>query len=289
MIGYLPQDLLDISAKIGESLNLEENKTVSFNGEMNPKFNWCVIMLGGPGSGKSTHYKNLLNIDAKYYNTDDFKSILLNTSEFNGNVMTLPTGEEIDLDVLGIEPPYNLSNPKFVSLLHSKTKPLANKYKKSVYDMGKNAPNNRLPNIAFDICGSDIKDIYEIVDNVSSLGYRIAVVWVITGIEEAIRRADSRERKSAHSLLLCKHNDVYHTMSIFVQDKELLRHIDEFWCILDDYTFNLDDRDDKVNYMKYPNCFKLEKDEVVHLPDKIRTTIETQRQKVIDLMSKENI
>lgn len=55
------------------------------------------------------------------------------------------------------------------------------------------------------------------------------------------------------------------------------------------FTFDLNNPNEKINYMNNPNCFKLEKSDVVNLPDKIEDVINTQRQRVLDLINSEEM
>ena len=127
------------SASIIES-KLLEDKVVKFGGQTYPKFGWCVILCGGPGSGKSSIG---VPINAKTYNVDDLKVIMtgddmekvtINRSELDGDTMTLANGKVISLD--GIDRPYDYSNEKFVALLHQELRPLSKKVKQSVLNLG---------------------------------------------------------------------------------------------------------------------------------------------------------
>ena len=56
-----------------EKYLLNENKTVTFNGRVNPPYGWAVIMCGGPGVGKTTATKMHIPIQAKVISSDYFK------------------------------------------------------------------------------------------------------------------------------------------------------------------------------------------------------------------------
>lgn len=52
---------------------LVEDKVVKFDGKMFPKFGWCVILMGGGGSGKGTAFNSLIPIEGAYLNIDNLK------------------------------------------------------------------------------------------------------------------------------------------------------------------------------------------------------------------------
>lgn len=52
---------------------LNEDKIVKFGGQTFPKFGWCVILMGGGGSGKGTAFNSLIPVEGAYLNVDDLK------------------------------------------------------------------------------------------------------------------------------------------------------------------------------------------------------------------------
>jgi hypothetical protein len=52
---------------------LNEDKVVKFGGQVFPKFGWCIILMGGGGSGKGTAFNSLIPIEGAYLNVDDLK------------------------------------------------------------------------------------------------------------------------------------------------------------------------------------------------------------------------
>ena len=79
---------------------LTEDKICKFGGEMFPKFGWCVIMLGGPGSGKSTAFNRRIAIDAKKYDPDSFKQFSKKKSDITGSTFILKNGKEFAAIIL---------------------------------------------------------------------------------------------------------------------------------------------------------------------------------------------
>lgn len=66
---------LKIRQIIRESINslLLEDKTVTFNGQVNPKYGWAVFICGASGSGKSTAAKQHIPIQGKVLSSDYFR------------------------------------------------------------------------------------------------------------------------------------------------------------------------------------------------------------------------
>lgn len=211
---------------------LKEDKVCKFGGEMFPKFGWCIIMLGGPGSGKSTAYNKKVAIDAKKYDPDSFKEFSKKKSDIDGDVFILKNGKEFDPASYGIKPPYDLSNPEVVTTLHKLMKPTT---KKAMAQMlsGKGSSEGRLPNIAFDIVGSDPDDVTSIVYTAKNIGYKIGIVWILAEVDVAVdRRAFKAERRGMPSLIIRKHDDMYNALSTLIRDG-IVEAVNDFWIVLD--------------------------------------------------------
>lgn len=291
MVGRLPDEL-----KEGFDTKLNEDKVVKFGGEVSPKFGWCTILVGGPGSGKSFSLKNFIPIDSKIYNPDDVKQLYLShkqDSELDGGTyLEVPTvdnngkitgKEKIDLDNAtidmgkGEEPigkPYDLSNPKYLSFIHKKLKPLNNLLKDNILHLGANANKDRLPNITFDICGSDIKDLDEIIQAVKPLGYKICLIWLIASPDVALDRNNKRDRKGDELLVLNKHRSVYQTMGDLLANNALFQAIDDFWVILTDLK-------GKSKAERLNNCFEIKnKDGLIDFTNKYLTNDKFQKKQL---------
>lgn len=280
----IQNDTLFANSKLCEDM-LIEDKSVKFEGQVNPAFGWCVIMCGGSGVGKSTAFDYLVPINARKYDVDELKQYTLKTSELDGNKLILKNGEEIDLN--GIKEPYTLSNPAFNNLIHQKTAPLAKKVKQNILGMGANTSPERLPNIVFDITGSNIDDFQSIIITIKPLGYKIAIVWVLGEIERAIEQNKARDREVPLDTLIYKHNNSFNTITHIFSDKEMLHNINEFWIILQTI-FNPKDKVDTQRYINLPNVYKINsKEDVINLPNRIQGMINRQRkvitQKMLDV------
>lgn len=266
---------------------LLEDKVVKFGGQTYPKFGWCVILCGGPGSGKSS---TDVPINAKTYNVDDLKVIMtgkdmdkvtINRSELDGDTMTLANGKVISLD--GIDRPYDYSNKDFVALLHRELRPLSKKVKQSVFDIGSHSDPSRLPNILFDITGSDYTDFVQIVDAVKPMGYKVAVVWIMTTPTLALELNSKRSRKIARLKLLQLHRDVFNTLENMRFDKKLLGAIDDIWVVVN-YKFNPKDRQSRYNFITDANVFHIKDGEYLmgtgEFPDRLLNAMANQRKDI---------
>lgn len=233
---------------------LNEDKVCKFGGEMFPKFGWCVIMLGGPGSGKSFAYEKKVAINAKKYDPDSFKEFSRKRSDVDGDVFILKNGKEFDPAEYGIKPPYDLSNPEVVTTLHKIMKPTT---KKAMAQMlsDKGVDPERLPNIAFDIVGSDPDDVTSIVHSAKALGYKIGVVWVLAEVSVAVdRRAFKAKRRGMPSLIIRKHDDMYNALSVLIRDG-IVETVNDFWIILD--TVSVENLGGGYETIRVANAFKV--------------------------------
>ena len=69
---------INISRIIRESIEsflLNEDKTVTFGGQVDPKYGWAVIMCGAPGAGKSSAARQHLPIQGKIISSDYFREV----------------------------------------------------------------------------------------------------------------------------------------------------------------------------------------------------------------------
>ena len=238
---------------------LTEDKVVKFNGETYPSYGWCVILCGGSGIGKSTASNLLVPIDARKYDVDILKSEKFYTIEWDGysDILTFNDGTSYDMGEERISEPYTLSNPDFVQWLHQKRKPLAYKLKKAIFKAGSYASKDRLPNIMFDITGKNKNDFESIVSEVKPIGYKVAIVWVLGDVAQAIENNAKRERKVPIEVLLKAHRGVFRTIEDIGFDTALLKEIDEFWVILQT-TFDTNNKDDVLRYKKLDNVFHID-------------------------------
>lgn len=237
-------------------LNLLEDKVTKFEGKVYPKFGWCCILAGGPGSGKGYSFNHYVPIQGRKFDVDEIKSFYIKKikivkSDLNGDSLVYTDGNNketvISLDGAGIKPPYNTNNTKYTSLLHQISKPLTKKLKNLIFKSDEYTSADRLPNIIFDCTMSDINDYNIIIPQMKALGYKIAVVYVLTGIDTAIEQNKTRGtsnkinpktgeieygRRVDYDILLNNHNDVYRVLLSIKNEHNLIKQIDDFWAIL---------------------------------------------------------
>ena len=263
---------------VQESLLLED-KVVKFNGETYPEFGWCVIMCGAPGSGKSTVLDNLVPIDAKIYNPDYLKELAVTRGTVNKETNTLDLGKQ-RIPLEGQQEPYTLKNGEFVSHLHKHLKPLDRKNKSATFNMGKSAQDGRLPNVAFDIAGSDIEDLAQIINTLQPMGYKFCVVWVFNTLKNTIRNNNSRDRSGLEQLVVQKYFDVLRTIPLFMKRKDLVKYVNDFWIVLP-VEYRLATSKDRANYVKEENVKKISiQDDEASLTDDLVNMIFDSQQEV---------
>ena len=256
---------------LSESLLLED-KMVKYDGELAPKFGWCVIYVGGPGSGKgsSTSFKSRLQGD--YYNVDDLKEIErmwdIRSSERDKTAPSKPgdlpgmryrNSDTTHRDNLETPSEHrNMGNSAFVSELHYEMKPLSQKWKNQILDNPENADDaraERLPNIIFDITGDEVAKVTEIIDALKPRGYKIAVIWVLSTVERAFRNNLSRPRAvDIDSVFLPKHKDVIEAQEA-IFSTGVINNIDEFWVI--DSAVEINPKEDPVGYQRAQNVYHI--------------------------------
>ena len=273
--------------KLLKEQKLDEDKVVKFGGQTYPKFGWCVILCGGPGSGKSS---TDVPINARTYNVDDIKVIMtgkdmekttINRSELDGNTMTLGDGRVMSLD--DIPEPYNYSNKDFVGRLHTTLRPLSKKVKQSVFDSSANSDPSRLPNVVFDITGSDYTDFVQIVDAMKPMGYKIAIVWILTTPTLALKLNSKRSRQIDRLLLLKLHRDVFNTLEDIYTDRDMLESVDDIW-VVHSYEYNPKDRMSRYNFIKDANTFHIKDGEYLmslnEFPDRLLDALIAQKKDI---------
>ena len=245
---------------------LKEDKVVKFGGQVDPKYGWCVLVVGGPGSGKSTAFKNKMLLQTKKfdpddlkkfkYKPDDFKTFKYHDSDFHGEYFVLSSGKKFYPADYGIKPPYDTTNPDVTSALHELTRSTRLALKKQMLSKNANG-DDRLPNITFDITGSDIEDITSVVDTAKSIGYKIGIVWVITELKVAYdRRVNNASRKMNPNIVVRKHSGVHHTLATLVMNN-IVEQVDDFWVLLDVVSIeNLGS--DEYDDIKVSNVFRVD-------------------------------
>lgn len=273
---------MKLKAKLRESI-LTEDKIVKFDGTTYPKDGWCLIMCGGPGSGKSTVLKNIIPINAKIYDADAIKQYAVKHGEIADNELIL-NGKHYDIPD-DIEPPYNLDNSDYVSYLHNTLKPLNKRIKNNMFKMG--ADNGRLPNIAFDITGSDIEDFTQIIDNVIPLGYKVCIIWVLGTLQMSLDNNAARARKVKKDIVLTKYHDVITTVPRVIDSPSIMSKVNDFWVVFS-VAYNIKTQEGRYKFIKDTNVDKVSSEDSINsltdrIVDMINTQQEVSKQKLAEL------
>lgn len=267
--------------RINESVRvLTEDKTVNPGGTPYPNHGWCVIVCGGPGMGKSSVVKNLINIDAKHLDIDEVKALWLKTTSIDDGILTTADGREYSMGAENISEPYDLSNPKFTSFVHQVTKPLAKNRQNAFIKAAGSHDKEKLPNVIFDITGDEIDKFMNIIDTVKPLGYKIAIVLVAGEISQSIEQNNLRSRRIDHDLLLNKHRNVLNTILNFFESS-LVNEVDEFYVVVQ-FRVDIHTPEGKLKFLKTDNVYKVkQKGKQLLVPKNIQHLLISEYEKLI--------
>lgn len=268
-------DFIKGARRLLEGEELLEDKMVKYGGELSPKFGWCAIFVGGPGSGKGTAVEFLSRLEGDYFNVDNLKEIERmwqikdpKTGRPHSDNFTIPSDKAPKLDADGnpirdengdlvlYDKNRNMKNSEFVSQLHQEMKPLSKKWKKSILNNPENERGReRLPNLIFDITGDELKKIMEIVNSVQPVGYKVAVIWVLPTLKKAQRNNLRRDRTvKFEDILVPKHRDVILTIEQLFSSG-LVERLNEFWIV--DSAIKENPKTDPVAYHKAQNVYHI--------------------------------
>lgn len=244
-MGFIQDAITELSEQM-----LAEDKMVKYDGEISPKFGWCVIYIGGPASGKSTATNHLSRLHGDYYNVDNLKEI-----KRMWDITDPRTGKPHKDGFKTPEEERILSNQSFIDDIHDNMKPLGNKWKHSMLHNPGSTEEDRLPNMIFDITGDEVFKISEIIDAVKPKGYKVAILWILTTIERAIVNNQVRERSvDIDTILIPKHENVIKSVEkIF--SSNLIADVDEFWVI--DSAIDVDFREKSNAYHDAQNVYHI--------------------------------
>ena len=226
---------------------LVEDKQVKFGGEVNPKYGWCVIYAGGPASGKSSSERYNIPIVGKKMDADEFKSVEFKNKETGkfdpGFVKKFMGGKYYDMilnhpNIAGDKSKMSINNPEYVSAAHEILEPFIDKVKDNMKSLGKYNDPSRLPNIIFDQTSKNIDKLMRQIVEVKKVGYKVAIVWVLTDIEKnlnAFKKRNDKGRKMNPALFMDIHPKVFNAMISVFDNPELLSMLDEFWVVINSY------------------------------------------------------
>lgn len=245
---------------------LNEDRVVKFGGQVYPEDGWCMILAGGPGSGKSTARKNLIPIEGKIFDADELSMYLHKHFKPQTNYQKKFGGKYRGIDPRDdgfTDDDMRMSNPKYVSYLHNKRKSTGLKDLKwnSMFTDAQNG--ERLVNIIFDTTGDDQSKIDNIVRMAKSVGYKTSLVYIFTDIDSQLRNNRSRERVMDDDLVKMITLDVYKTLMDMYDNTFIpgntLSLIDEIWAVVS-IDADMRSRQGKLNYIKAQNVFPLKLD-----------------------------
>ena len=229
---------------------LIENRIIGFK-KKTPTYGECIILAGGPGSGKG-FIKNIIDADFRSFDVDDLKfkyERLLKLGKLKDELKD-----------------FDWSNPEDVTELHMRVKEHGWKDKqinlifRNKYNPNKEANNSKiLPNLLFDRVSGKIEDITEIALRAKELGYNVTVVWVLSNREVSKINNRVRERRvSEKHVLIPNHEAAYKTLTDLFNNKypNFNDFIDAAWL---GYSAGFG-RKLSGKYATSP-CIKLQKDE----------------------------
>lgn len=192
-----------------------EKQSINF-GSAKSNYGQCIILAGGPGSGKGYVKDHRILADFKSIDVDKLKEMYIKLQEKG----------KID------DPKkYSLSNSDDVGELHMKVKQHGWKNKQREHFWKDHQSGAHLPNIVWDMVSDDIKDIEEILKYAKPIGYNVTLVWVCCNMDTAREGNQKRDRHVKDNVIVKGHKGAYKTMMDLFDNKypEVNKAIDAAW------------------------------------------------------------
>lgn len=246
-----------------ENFILNENKTVTFNGKINPPYGWAVIMCGGPGVGKTTATKMHIPIQGKIVSSDYFKEAyadmvnLENTPGFTGKKVFSKNDPYVNGQLAipksndGVV--WDLRNPKQAAQINRVERNIGLHDKQFDNLLKANNSKDRLPNLIFDTAGRNKNVINKIFSFLKKVGgYHVSLVWVVADRKVAYASMMGRERLVPDDAFHDAHNGIYREKGSGdnTTAPEILRkhsnEIDEAWIIVNS-SYDIDDNGNRID------------------------------------------
>lgn len=181
-----------------------EKKSITFNGtgSKNTNYGQCIILAGGPGSGKG-FIQNKILCNFKVVDVDNLKKMYM---------------KMVKLGKIKDDKDYNLADPKDVSILHQRVKEHGWKNLQRELFWGQRELNDEHssglnPNILFDMVSDDPKDIFDVAVKAKAMGYNVTLIWVLCNKEVAKIGNEIRDRRVGEEVIDNGHDGAYTTIT----------------------------------------------------------------------------
>jgi hypothetical protein len=246
-----------------------EDKSVKFGGEAYPKSGWAVFMAGGPGASKSTTIKNQLLIDGTVLDNDKIIEYYINYAKnlYNSNNLNEEKKKELE-DIFGDVNSADLKNPEFNSNIYDKIE--NKKFFSERLSLFLKDNLHFLNNIIIDTTSNNLNKLIINAEQLKTIGYKIALIWVISSVNNAIKRNANRNRRIDIDYLIDVHKNILSSLPVAFSDGTLSL-INEIWIVFSD---NISDFSKSFSE-KYANtAFKLDNENgKFFVSDKLRKRI----------------
>jgi len=213
------------STFLQEQEELQE-KLITFGGQAYPKFGTIILMAGGAGSGKGFVLNNLVGAEGRVFDVDQLKTLASNTPKIQKKVK-----DEFGVDLKDLAS--NLRKSENVGKLHQiigKELNLPSKREQAFFASALTAPQDRKPNMIFDMTLKELEKLYTYTDEAAKLGYdkkNIHIVWVVNDVEVAKKQNLQRSRVVPTEILVNTHRGAANTMGdIINMGRKLQRYMD---------------------------------------------------------------
>lgn len=189
------------------------------------------IFVSG-NSGKGFQSGSLLGIEGKVFDVDALKKLAIGSKKFSDRVKQ-ETGHDIKT--------FDLRVPENVSKIHellADVYRLPKNHESAFFASVLTQPEDRKPNILFDVTLRGMSKLESITRNVLELGYKkenIHIVWVVNDVKVAMKQNQARDRVVPEEILMDTHRGAAITMKeILSMGDRLKKYMDgDIWL-----TFN---------------------------------------------------
>ena len=229
---------------------LDEASSVTFGNKAYPKEGWCVVLAGGPGSGKGYLQKNAILLDGKVHDVDKLKNWYVaaqKAGKFSKEGIVTKRDEEGNpIKYKHVDThEYNFKNPYDVTKLHTMSNKLDLGDKTEDQFFKANA-NGHKPNIIFDITGRMTETLIQKAVVAKKAGYKTSFIWVISNRDVAMTQNLNRDRVVGQGLFHRIHNNILEKIPNFIKDITFAELFDEAWLLfasMDKLRDEMTDRD----------------------------------------------